>query len=253
MPCLGWVHILQNSKLQIDEIKAGLDTIERNARIQAQIIEDLLDMSRIISGKVRLEGRQMDLPTVIKESIETIRATVDAKGIRLQATVDPSVGTIWGDPDRLQQVFWNLLNNAIKFTPNSGEVQVIVKSFPSYIEVSVIDTGEGISPEFLPYVFDRFLQGDTSITRRYGGLGLGLAIVKQLVELHGGDVRATSGGIGKGATFTVHLPLAGFILNCRRKVPISRQRHKRSCLFQMYRSPMFTYWRWTTISMRANS
>ena len=206
---LGWAHILKNSKLEIDELKAGLDTIERNARIQAQIIEDLLDMSRIISGKVRLEGRPMDLPTVIKESIETVRATVDAKGIRLQATVDPTVGKIWGDPDRLQQVFWNLLNNAIKFTPNSGEVQVIVKSFPLYIEVSVIDTGEGISPEFQPYVFDRFLQGDTSITRRYRGLGLGLAIVKQLVELHGGDVRVTSGGIGKGATFTVHLPLAG--------------------------------------------
>ena len=204
---LGWVHILRNGKLQIDEIKAGLDTIERNARVQAQIIEDLLDMSRIISGKIRLESRQMDLPTILKESIETIRATAHAKGIRLQSTLDPSAGTIWGDPDRLQQVFWNLLNNAIKFTPNGGKVQVLVKSFDSYIEISVIDTGEGIAPEFLPYVFDRFLQGNASTTRRHGGLGLGLAIVKQLVELHGGYVRATSGGIGKGATFTVHLPL----------------------------------------------
>jgi PAS domain S-box-containing protein len=204
---VGWTHILRSGKLQVDELREGLDIIERNARVQAQIIEDLLDMSRIISGKVRLELQQMDLPAVLNESIETVRATADAKGIRLNAVGDTSAGSICGDPGRLKQVFWNLLSNAIKFTPIGGQVRVLAKRFNSRIEVSVIDTGEGIAPDFLPYVFDRFLQADASTTRRHGGLGLGLAIVKQLVELHGGYVRAKSKGIGKGATFTVHLPL----------------------------------------------
>ena len=204
---VGWANLLRSDKLTATELRKGLDTIERNARIQAQIIEDLLDMSRIISGKVRLNVQRIDLPNVLNQSMETIRATADAKSIHLDSVVDLHVGTILGDPDRLQQVFWNLLNNAIKFTPNGGEVQVLVKQVTTYIEVSVVDTGEGIAPEFLPYVFDRFLQGDASITRHHGGLGLGLAIVKQLVELHGGYVRVRSGGIGKGATFTVRLPL----------------------------------------------
>ena len=204
---VGWANLLRSDKLTATELRKGLDTIERNARIQAQIIEDLLDMSRIISGKVRLNVQRIDLPNVLNQSMETIRATADAKSIHLDSVVDLHVGTILGDPDRLQQVFWNLLNNAIKFTPNGGEVQVLVKRVTTYIEVSVVDTGEGIAPEFLPYVFDRFLQGDASITRHHGGLGLGLAIVKQLVELHGGYVRVRSGGIGKGATFTVRLPL----------------------------------------------
>jgi CheY-like chemotaxis protein len=151
--------------------------------------------------------QRIDLPNVLNQSIETVRATADAKSIHLDSVIDLDAGTILGDPDRLQQVFWNLLNNAIKFTPVGGEVQVLVKTVHPYIEVNVIDTGEGIAPEFLPYVFDRFLQGDASITRHHGGLGLGLAIVKQLVELHGGYVRVRSGGIGKGATFTVRLPL----------------------------------------------
>jgi PAS domain S-box-containing protein len=204
---LGWAHILRIGKLRGDELMQGLDTIERNARVQAQIIEDLLDMSRIISGKVRLDVEQVDLPAVLNESIDTVRATAEAKGIRLQAVVDPRAGPISGDADRLQQVFWNLLNNAIKFTPTGGQVQVLLERVNSRIEVSVIDTGEGIAPEFLPYVFDRFQQGDASTTRRHGGLGLGLAIVKQLVELHGGSVRVKSSGIGKGTTFTFHLPL----------------------------------------------
>ena len=135
-------------------------------------------MSRIISGKVRLAVERIDLPAVLNESIDTIRATAEAKGIRLQSVVDPRAGRISGDPDRLQQVFWNLLNNAIKFTPTGGQVQVVLERIDSHIEVSVIDTGEGIAPEFLPYVFDRFQQGDASTTRRHGGLGLGLAIVK---------------------------------------------------------------------------
>ena len=204
---LGWAHILRTDRLKGDELKQGLDTIERNARVQAQIIEDLLDMSRIISGKVRLDVGQIDLPAVLKESVDTVRTAAEAKGIHLQAIVDPRAGPISGDADRLQQVFWNLLNNAIKFTPKDGQIRVLLERVKSHIEVSVMDTGEGIAPEFMPYVFDRFQQGDASTTRRHGGLGLGLAIVKQLVELHGGSVRVKSDGIGKGTTFLVHLPL----------------------------------------------
>src|SRR5271166_4375587 len=195
---LGWANILRLGKLQGEELKQGLDTIERNARIQAQIIEDLLDMSRIISGKIRLDVQRVDLPAVLNESIETLRAMAEAKGVRLQVVVDPFAGPISGDPSRLQQVFWNLLNNAIKFTPKGGKVRVVLERVNSHVEVSVIDTGEGIAPDFLPYIFDRFQQGDASTTRRHGGLGLGLAIVKELVGLHGGDVSVKSGGIGQG-------------------------------------------------------
>jgi PAS domain S-box-containing protein len=204
---LGWANILRLGKLQSEELKQGLDSIERNARVQAQIIEDLLDMSRIISGKCSLDLQRIDLPAVLNESMATLRAMAEVKGVRMQALVDPFVGTMSGDPIRLQQVFWNLLNNAIKFTPKDGTVQVLLKRVNSHVEVSVVDTGEGIAPEFLPYVFDRFRQGDASTTRRHGGLGLGLAIVKQLVELHGGSVCVKSGGIGQGATFVVRLPL----------------------------------------------
>jgi CheY-like chemotaxis protein len=182
-------------------------TIERNARVQAQIIEDLLDMSRIISGKCSLDLQRIDLPALLSESMATLCGTAEVKGVRMQALVDPFAGMISGDPSRLQQVFWNLLNNAIKFTPKDGRIQVLLKRVNSHVEVSVIDTGEGIAPEFLPYVFDRFRQGDASTTRRHGGLGLGLSIVKQLVELHGGTVCVKSGGIGQGATFIVRLPL----------------------------------------------
>jgi PAS domain S-box-containing protein len=204
---LGWAHILQAGKLQDEELNQGLDAIERNARAQAQIIEDLLDMSRIISGKIRLDVAQIDLPTVLNESIDTVRAAAEAKGIHLQVVIDHRVGPFSGDTDRLRQVFWNLLNNAIKFTPKDGQARVLLERVKSHIEVSVTDTGEGIAPEFLPYVFDRFQQGDASTTRRHSGLGLGLAIVKQLVELHGGTVHVRSDGINKGTTFTLHLPL----------------------------------------------
>ncbi len=204
---IGWAKILRLGNVGGRELAQGLETIERNASVQAQIIDDLLDMSRIISGKVRLDVQAIDLPTVLHESIETLRATAEAKGVRLQVVVDPFAGPISGDPSRLQQVFWNLLSNAIKFTPKGGKVQILLKRVNSEVEVRVIDTGEGIAAEFLPYVFERFQQGDASTTRRHGGLGLGLAIVKQLVELHGGQVRVQSGGIGQGATFTVSLPL----------------------------------------------
>jgi PAS domain S-box-containing protein len=204
---LGWANILRHGNLQGEELKQGLDIIERNARVQAQIIEDLLDMSRIISGKVRLNVEWIDLAAVLYESIETLRSTALAKGVRLETQLDPFAGPISGDPNRLQQVFWNLLSNAIKFTPKDGKVEVLLKHAGTGIDVGIVDTGEGIAPEFIPYVFDRFQQGDASSTRRHGGLGLGLAIVKQLVELHGGSVRAQSVGLGKGTTFTVHLPI----------------------------------------------
>src|SRR6202043_661882 len=166
---LGWATALRAGHFLTEELEQGLETIERNARVQAQIIEDLLDMSRIISGKVRLDVQRVDLPVVLNESIETLRATAEAKGIRLQAVVDPFAGPIYGDPNRLQQVFWNLLNNAIKFTPRDGKVQVLLERVRSHLEVNFIDNGEGIAPEVVPYIFDRFQQGDGSTTRRHGG------------------------------------------------------------------------------------
>ncbi|HMO24986.1 MAG TPA: PAS domain S-box protein, partial [Tepidisphaeraceae bacterium] len=204
---LGWSQILAGGTRDQQEFLEAVRTIERNARAQTQIIEDLLDMSRIISGKVRLDVQRLDLATVVREAVESVRPSADAKGIRLQAVLDPRAGPVTGDPARLQQVLWNLLTNAVKFTPKGGRVQVLLERVNSHLEVSVIDTGEGISPEFLPHVFDRFRQADASTTRRHGGLGLGLSIVKQLVELHGGSVRVKSAGAGKGATFIVALPL----------------------------------------------
>jgi PAS domain S-box-containing protein len=204
---LGWATALRAVHSPTPELAQGLETIERNARVQAQIIEDLLDMSRIISGKVRLDVQRLDLPVVVAEAINTVRTSALAKGVRLQTIIDPLNAPVTGDPHRLQQVFWNLLSNAIKFTPKGGRIQVLLERADSHVEVSIIDTGEGISPEFLPYIFNRFQQADPSTTRRHSGLGLGLAIVKELVELHGGSVRVKSGGTGKGATFIVSLPL----------------------------------------------
>ncbi|MBV8812997.1 MAG: PAS domain S-box protein [Verrucomicrobia bacterium] len=205
---LGWATTLRTGGFRDQELVQGLEAIERNARVQGQIVDDLLDMSRIISGKVRLEVQRVDLPAVVAAAIETVRVSADAKGIRLQTVIDPLNVTISGDPNRLQQIFWNLLSNAIKFTPKAGRVQILLERVDSHVEVSVIDTGEGVSPDFLPSLFDRFRQADASPSRRHGGLGLGLSIVKHLVELHGGTVRAKSGGLGKGATFVVSLPLA---------------------------------------------
>jgi CheY-like chemotaxis protein/anti-sigma regulatory factor (Ser/Thr protein kinase) len=188
-------------------LEEGLEVIERNARAQTQIIEDLLDMSRIISGKVRLDVRPLELAAVVKAAIESVTPAAAAKEVRIQTDVDAFDHPVSGDPSRLQQVFWNLLSNAVKFTPRGGHVQVRVERVDSHLRASVTDTGEGIKPEFLPYVFDRFRQADASTTRRHGGLGLGLAIVKQLVELHGGSVAVRSAGTGRGSTFTVTLPL----------------------------------------------
>jgi PAS domain S-box-containing protein len=203
---IGWSQLLAKSNLPPDQME-GIQIIERNARVQAGIIEDLLDMSRIISGKVRLDVQRLDLSTVVAAAVETVRPAADAKGVRLQSVLDPLAGPVSGDANRLQQVFWNLLTNAVKFTPRGGRVQVVLERVNSHLEVSVIDTGEGISAEFLPHVFDRFRQADAGTNRKHGGLGLGLAIVKQLVELHGGSVRVKSGGTGAGSTFTVALPV----------------------------------------------
>ena len=204
---LGWSTILSIKPPTEDDLANGLRTIERNARAQTQIIEDLLDMSGIISGKVRLDVKRVTLASVVQAAVETVRPTADAKGVKLSVVLDQNMGFVNGDANRLQQVFWNLLTNAVKFTPRENRIQVVLERVNSSLQVSVADTGQGIEPTFLPYVFDRFRQADATITRSHGGLGLGLAIVKQLVELHGGKVGVSSEGVGKGATFTVLLPI----------------------------------------------
>ena len=205
---IGWLQILRSDDSSADDLQQGLEVIDRNAQNQARIIEDLLDMSRILSGKVRLDVQRVGLASVIESALETVRPAAEAKEIELQAILDPLAKPISGDPNRLQQIFWNLLSNAIKFTPKGGKVQVVLERVNSHLEVNIADSGAGISPEFLSHVFERFRQADASITRAQGGLGLGLAIVKHLVELHGGTVRVKSPGIGKGSTFAVFLPLA---------------------------------------------
>ncbi len=205
---LGWSQVLRRGTKNEADLHKGLETIERNARVQTQLIEDLLDMSRIISGKVRLDVQPVAPIAFIEAAIETVRPAADAKGIRLDKLLDPAAGPISGDPNRLQQVIWNLLANAIKFTPKDGKVQVLLERVNSHIEISVADTGIGIKPEFLPHVFERFRQAVASTTRVYGGLGLGLSIVKHLVGLHGGPVQVKSPGEGRGTTFAVHLPLS---------------------------------------------
>ncbi len=182
--------------------------MERNAKAQAQLIEDILDVSRIISGKVRLDVRSVELASVIESALTTVRLAADAKGVQIHSVVDPRAGPVSGDSARLQQIVWNLISNAIKFTPRGGRIQVTVERVNSHAEIAVSDTGKGIGAEFLPYVFERFRQGQAGTTREHGGLGLGLAIVRHLVELHGGNVRAESLGEGRGATFVVRLPLA---------------------------------------------
>lgn len=203
---LGWVGILKQDQAG-DTLVRAVDVIDRNARRQSQMIDDLLDVSRIISGKLRLDIQRIDPASIIDEAIASAQPTADAKGVRLTRQLGPA-GTIQGDPGRLQQVVWNLVVNAIKFTPRDGRVQVTLRPVDNHAEIEVSDTGIGIRPEFLPHVFQRFRQADASATRKHGGLGLGLAIVKNLVELHGGTVDASSGGEGRGATFTVRLPMA---------------------------------------------
>ncbi len=229
---LGWANLLRTRKLDEATSTRGLEIIERNAKVQTQIVADLLDVSRIIRGQLQLNVQRVDLVPIIESSIDIVRAAADAKNIQIQTTFDVSAPQVRADPTRLKQIVWNLLTNAMKFTPQGGRVEINVSlhrqlltetaietsadsaltpqqsasMLVEYLQIRVSDTGIGISPEFLPYVFDRFRQADSSITRTYSGLGLGLAIVRHLVELHGGTVAATSSGEGLGSTFTVRLP-----------------------------------------------
>jgi PAS domain S-box-containing protein len=204
---LGWSQLLRSGNSPPEELNQGLDTIERNARSQTQLIEDLLDMSRIISGKLRLDIQKILPGSFINAAIETIAPAADAKGVMIEKNLDPLAGPVSGDPNRLQQVAWNLLSNAVKFTPRGGKVLVQLRRAESSVELVVTDTGQGIEPDFLPFIFERFRQADASTTRRHGGLGLGLSIVKQLVDLHGGAIAAQSQGLGHGSTFIVQLPI----------------------------------------------
>ncbi|HYO92107.1 MAG TPA: ATP-binding protein, partial [Pyrinomonadaceae bacterium] len=204
---LGWSSMLRAGQLDSETAARAIEAIERNAKAQRQIIEDLLDVSRIITGKLRLDVREVDPVALIDNAIEAVRPAAEAKNVRIQKLIDTGAGRLTGDPSRLQQVCWNLLSNAVKFTPKGGRVEMRLERTASHVEISVSDTGQGIGPDFLPFVFDRFRQADSTTTRRHGGLGLGLAIVRHLVELHGGTVRAESAGAGHGATFTVTLPL----------------------------------------------
>ena len=205
---LGWANILRTNRLDEATQGQGLETIERNARAQAKLINDLLDVSRILTGKLRLDLRPVELSQVVEDAVNTVRPAAGAKGVEIETFVDSSTGLISGDGDRLAQVCWNLLSNAIKFTPRGGRVRVEMKRVESWVEVRIRDSGKGIAPDFLPYVFERFRQADASSTRAYGGLGIGLALVRHLMDAHGGTVRATSEGEGLGATFTLTFPLA---------------------------------------------
>ena len=204
---VGWSHMLLAGQLDQKGTADALEAIARNARSQTQLIDDLLDVSRIITGRLRLDVTAVAPAALINAAIEAVRPAAEAKGVRIQKIVDTGVGSIAGDEHRLQQIVWNLLSNAIKFTSRTGRVQIRLQRVNSSIEIAVSDSGSGISPEFLPYVFDRFRQADMSTTRHHGGLGLGLAIVRHLTELHGGTVHAESAGEGQGSTFTIRLPL----------------------------------------------
>ncbi len=204
----GWAALLRQREATREDLERGLETIERNVRAQGQIINDLLDMSRIISGKIHLEVQPLQLHEVIQSAIDTVRQSAAAKAIRILPLLDSGIGVVRGDPNRLQQVLWNLLSNAVKFTPQGGRIQVVLERVNSHVEIVVEDSGVGIRAEFLPYVFDRFRQADPTTSRRFGGLGLGLSIVKNLVELHGGSVRVKSPGENQGSTFVVALPIS---------------------------------------------
>ncbi|MBX9256155.1 MASE1 domain-containing protein [Desmonostoc muscorum CCALA 125] len=205
-PILGWATLLKKNNLEEATKIRGIETIERNAKLQIQLIEDLLDVSRIQQGKMTLNIQPVNLANTIEEAKETVRLAIEAKNISLETVLNHNIGMVAGDAGRLQQIIWNLLSNAVKFTPSAGKIKIILEQVNSYAQVQVQDNGKGISPEFLPYVFDYFRQADGTTTRQFGGLGLGLAIVKHLTELHGGTVKVNSAGEGMGATFTVRLP-----------------------------------------------
>ena len=204
---LGWSEVLLSRAAADSDARRGLETISRNARSQAKLIEDLLDMNRIVSGKLRLDVQCVELGAIVDAALESVQSSATAKSIVVHKTIDPNAGFVLADPGRLQQIVWNLLGNAVKFTPRGGAIDLRVLRVSSHVEITVHDSGIGIAPEFLPQLFERFRQADSSTTRRYGGLGLGLSIVKQLAELHGGSVRADSPGEGHGSTFVVSLPV----------------------------------------------
>jgi signal transduction histidine kinase len=204
---IGWAELLHSGGLDETTAARAIEAIERNAKSQAQLIEDLLDVSRIITGKLQLNIRPVELIPIMTAAIDVVRPAAEAKAIQLRVILDSTIDPVSGDPDRLQQIVWNLLSNGVKFTPRGGRVEVRLGQIDSKIQIQVSDTGMGIKPEFLPYVFDRFRQADSTSTRAHGGLGLGLAIVRHLVELHGGTVQVESHGEGQGATFIVQLPL----------------------------------------------
>ncbi|MEC4815856.1 MAG: PAS domain S-box protein [Scytonema sp. PMC 1069.18] len=224
---LGWSRLLQTRKLSPEKTEQALASIERNAQAQTQLIEDLLDISRIIRGKIRLNLRPTNLIPVIQAALDTVRPTAKTKSLHIESYLNPNVGLVSGDPDRLQQIVWNLLSNAVKFTPEGGRVEVQLERMNSYAQIRVIDTGKGINPDFLPYVFDRFRQADATTSRTQSGLGLGLAIVRNLVELHGGEVGVDSQGEGKGTTFFVKFPIlqSSLVSNESEELSILRQTH----------------------------
>ena len=221
----GWARMLQMGQIDSATTPRALDAIVRNAHVQLQLIDDLLDVSRIISGKMRLDMCPVDIQRVLEAALDAVRPAVEAKGLRLQTLLDPSAGPVNGDPDRLQQVVWNLLINAVKFTPRDGRIQLTLQRVNSHLEIVVSDTGSGIRSELIPVIFDRFRQGESGSTRNQSGLGIGLALVRHLVELHGGSVTAESEGEGKGATFRVKLPLVAALVRLRedRAHPTARQ------------------------------
>ena len=205
---IGWSHLLRTGRLDEATAARAVETIDRNAKSQAQLIEDILDVSRMITGKLRLNNEPVDIASVINAAIDSVQLAIDSKDLKLEVTLNPSARHTLGDASRLQQVVWNLLANAIKFTPSGGRIEVKVERAGRSLKIRVSDTGQGIGADFLPFIFDRFRQADGTTTREHGGLGLGLAIVRHLVELHGGTIKADSAGEGKGATFIINLPLA---------------------------------------------
>jgi CheY-like chemotaxis protein/two-component sensor histidine kinase len=207
--------MLRHNKFDDATTARAMETIERNAKSQARLIEDILDVSRIIMGKLRLDVHPVELVSVIEAAIDSVRPAADAKEISLQTILDPRASPVSGDPSRLQQIVWNLVSNAVKFTPRGGSIEVRLERVNSHIEIIVSDTGQGIEEDLLPYIFDRFRQGDNSSTRMHSGLGLGLALVRHLVELHGGTVHAASLGTDSGTTFTVKLPLLAWRSNIK--------------------------------------
>jgi signal transduction histidine kinase/CHASE1-domain containing sensor protein/ActR/RegA family two-component response regulator len=221
---LGWARLLQDGALDNEVTEQAIETIWRNAKAQAQIVDDILDVSRIITGNLYIDLHPIEVAPVVQNAINVVRPTADAKGIRIEAQIDNTPAMVSGDANRLQQVIWNLLSNAVKFTNSGGRVQVRVSQANAAVEISVTDTGQGIPREFMPYVFDRFSQADSTTTRHHGGLGLGLAIARHLVEIHGGTIRAESRGERQGATFTITLPLMGSMSKTLERAPASQKR-----------------------------